>query len=79
MMARFKVKANFKWSDPMIEFKIDAMSCGHCVKSITETVQTLDPKATLTTDLESKKVSINSQLDSAVLKAALTEAGYPPV
>ena len=79
MMARFIVKIHFKWSNPMIEFKIDAMSCGHCVKSITQTVQTLDPQATVATDLESKKVSIDSQLDTASLKAALTEAGYPPV
>jgi copper chaperone len=62
----------------MIEFKIDTMSCGHCVKSITQTVQALDPKATVTTDLVSKQVSIDSQLDSDRLKAALVEAGYPP-
>ena len=63
----------------MIEFKIDAMSCGHCVGSITKTVQALDPEATLTTDLISKQVSINSALAPEVFKAALTEAGYPPV
>ena len=29
----------------MLEFNIQAMSCGHCVKAITEAVHEVDPQA----------------------------------
>ena len=35
----------------MITFQIPAMSCGHCVRSITEAVQATDPAAQVQADL----------------------------
>ena len=29
----------------MLSFQVEGMSCGHCVKSVTSTVQKLDPAA----------------------------------
>jgi copper chaperone len=62
----------------MIEFKLPDMSCGHCVGTVTKTVQQLDPQARVEIDLPSQQVRIESNQDRAALAAALDEAGYPP-
>ena len=62
----------------MIEFDVQAMSCGHCVTAVTQTIQQVDPQAKVEVDLETKKVKIESSEDRARLAAALAEAGYPP-
>ena len=62
----------------MIEFEVQALSCGHCVRAVTEAVQEVDPGARVDVDLERKKVSVQSAADRAALARALTEAGYPP-
>ena len=62
----------------MPTFNVPDMSCGHCVKAITEAVHVLDADAKVETDLESKNVSIDSQASAAALVEALTQAGYPP-
>lgn len=60
-----------------MEFDIPAMSCGHCVKAITEALQQLDPSAKLSVDLPAKKVTLDTTQHRATVAAALTEAGYP--
>jgi copper chaperone len=62
----------------MIEFKVPAISCGHCVRTVSEAVQEIDPQAKVEVDVDTKKVSVDSNADRARLVAALTEAGYPP-
>lgn len=62
----------------MIEFKVDAMSCGHCVGAVTETVKAVDPQARVEVDLPSKTVKVESSQGRARIAEALTEAGYPP-
>jgi len=60
-----------------LELTLPDMTCGHCVKSVTATVQQLDPAATLQFDLPQHKVSIQSSQDAERIKAALAEEGYP--
>ena len=60
-----------------MEFDIPAISCGHCVKAVTEAVQSLDPAAKVSVDLASKKVRVETSQDRTALVTALTEAGYP--
>ena len=62
----------------MIEFEVPAVSCGHCVRAVTEAVQEVDPGAKVGVDLDRKKVSVESSADRAALARALSEAGYPP-
>lgn len=62
----------------MLQLTIPSMSCGHCVKSITETVQQLDANASVTADTTSKLVSVNASVTDAAIILALTEAGFPP-
>jgi len=62
----------------LIEFNIEAMSCNHCVKAVTEAVKAVDPQATVEVDLATKRVRVESQAPSSKLAAALDEAGYAP-
>jgi copper chaperone len=62
----------------MLELKISAMSCGHCVRAVTEAVQAVDPQATVQVDLPSKTARIESSADRQALLASLAEAGYSP-
>ena len=62
----------------MIEFKLPTMTCGHCVRAVTETVQRVDAAATLQVDLPTHQVRIESQQPAERFAAALTEEGYAP-
>ena len=62
----------------MIELTLPTMTCGHCVRSVTETVQRVDAAAKLQIDLPSHKVQIESQQPAAAFAAALAEEGYAP-
>lgn len=62
----------------MIEFTLPTMTCGHCVRSVTNTVQRIDPAATLEIDLPSHQVRIGSAQPATVFAAALAEEGYLP-
>lgn len=62
----------------MIEFQIPNMSCGHCVRAITEAVQAVDPAARVVADVPQHQVQVESTALRAALVASLTEAGYTP-
>ena len=57
-------------------FKVDDMSCSHCVATIEKTVSALDPGAVVTSDLQTKIVDVTSSADPAAIQAALGDAGY---
>jgi copper chaperone len=63
----------------MIQFSIPDMSCGHCVKAVTEAVQSVDAQAKVQVDLGTKQVKVESQAAREQLVQALVEAGYPTV
>lgn len=62
----------------MIEFTLPTMTCGHCVKTVTRTVQQVDPTATVEIDLASKRLQIDSAKSAQAFGAALAEEGYAP-
>ena len=62
----------------MIELTVPSMTCGHCVRSVTETVQRVDATATVQIDLPTHRVSIESAQPAASFAAALTLEGYAP-
>lgn len=61
----------------MIELTLPDMTCGHCVKAVTQTVQRLDASATVQVDLPTHQVKIGTTLPADAVKAALAEEGYP--
>ena len=60
----------------MISFQVKGMTCGHCVKAVTEAVRSVDPAATVAVTLAQSRVDIDSAADVARLRAAIVEAGY---
>ncbi len=62
----------------MQEFQIPNMSCGHCVRAITEAVQALDPAAKVQTDVTKRQVQVDSTVPREALVQQLSNAGYAP-
>ena len=54
------------------------MTCGHCVRTVTETVQAVDANARLEIDLPAQRVRIESLLERQAFERALIEEGYAP-
>ena len=56
---------------------IEGMSCGSCVKHVTEALNTVEGVTKVDVDLQAARVRVSGQSDSQVLIASLTDAGYP--
>jgi len=52
------------------------MSCGHCVRAITQAIQALDPQAQVQVSLSEASVTVESSLGEAAVAAVIQEAGY---
>jgi copper chaperone len=61
----------------MIELTLPDMTCGHCVKTVTQTVQKLDASAKVEADLATHQVKIATSQPAEAVKAALADEGYP--
>lgn len=59
-----------------IQWKVSGMSCGHCVRAITQAIQALDPQAQVQVSLSEASVTVESSLTQAAIAAAIEEAGY---
>jgi copper chaperone len=57
-------------------FNVEGMSCGHCVKAITQALQAKDPAASVRIDLAAKEVGVESALTADQVIAAISEEGY---
>ncbi|QAY90036.1 heavy-metal-associated domain-containing protein [Pseudomonas sp. ACM7] len=57
-------------------FNVQGMSCGHCVKAITQALQAKDPAASVRIDLAAKEVGVDSALTADQVIAVITEEGY---
>lgn len=62
----------------MIEMTLPTMTCAHCMRTVTETAQRVDPQAKVEIDLPSHRVRIQSAADAEAFTTALTEEGYAP-
>lgn len=60
-------------------FKVEGMSCQHCVAAITRAVQALDQSAEVKVDLSAGLVRVNSRLSANTVLRVLAEEGYPAV
>lgn len=57
-------------------FNVQGMTCGHCVKAVTQAVQALDAQAKVDVDLAGKKVNVQSTLTAEQVLAVIREEGY---
>lgn len=63
----------------MLELEITDMTCGHCVASITKTIENVDSTASLEFDLPTHRVKIGHVTDTAAIEQAIRDAGFNPV
>lgn len=61
----------------MYELNVLKMSCGGCVRSVTQAVQALDSAARVEVDLAGKKVRVATEMGLDAIKSAIINAGYP--
>ncbi|AUL47114.1 heavy metal transport protein [Bordetella trematum] len=59
-------------------FIVNDMTCGHCVKAITNAVQAVLPGASVEVDLARHEVKVEPGEPRAAIEAAIRDAGYDP-
>jgi len=52
------------------------MTCGHCVRAVTQAVQNQDPAANVKVDLAAKEVGVESRLSAEQVIEAINDEGY---
>jgi copper chaperone len=57
-------------------FKVQGMSCGHCIRAITQAVQARDQAADVQVDLAAGEVRVASRLAEEQVLEAIREEGY---
>jgi copper chaperone len=60
----------------MSEFMVGGMSCQHCVKAVTQAVQSRYPQARVDVDLATGKVAVQGASDAAEVVRLIEEEGY---
>lgn len=63
----------------MINFRVEDMTCNHCVMTVTKAVKALDGAAQVEIDLPAHSVKVASARPAAEVEAAIREAGFTPV
>jgi copper ion binding protein len=63
------------------EFRVPSMSCQHCVNAITSEVQSVDGVQNVKIDLNTKRVSVQTdeRVPAEAVLEAIKEAGYDDV
>ena len=57
-------------------FNVQGLTCGHCVRAVTQAVQGQDPAASVKVDLAAKKVEVESRLPAEQIISLIGEEGY---
>lgn len=57
-------------------FKVQGMSCGHCVKAVTQAISAVDAKARVTVELSTGEVQVQSEQPRERLAQAIEQEGY---
>ncbi len=59
-----------------LQFDVPGIHCDGCVKSITKAIKRVDPEASVSVDIESKRVIIGSTAQAHEIAEAIEAAGY---
>ena len=57
-------------------FRVQGMTCGHCVRAVTQAIIGDDPAADVNVDLSSGRVQVNSALSAERIIELIAEEGY---
>jgi len=59
-----------------LQLKVPNLACSACVTTITNAITAIDPTAKVKADSKTKLVKIDTQQSEAVVKEAISLAGY---
>ena len=62
----------------MLELTLPTMTCGHCVRVVTQAIKSADPLAVVEIDLASHRVHVQTSQTRETIVSAVGEAGYAP-
>lgn len=62
----------------MKTLNLPGMTCGGCARGVTAAIKELDPSAIVTTDVEARRVTVETTASDADLHKAVMGAGYTP-
>ncbi|MBA1230479.1 heavy-metal-associated domain-containing protein [Pseudomonas viridiflava] len=57
-------------------FNVQGMTCGHCVRAVTQAIKNEDPTADVQIELASKEVKVQSALSAEHIVRLIGEEGY---
>ena len=57
-------------------FSVEGMTCGHCVRAVTQAVQAKDPTASVNVNLAAEEVGVESRLSPDEVISLISEEGY---
>lgn len=60
----------------MDTYKVSGMTCGHCAKAVTRSVEALPSVERALVDLDRGELTVEGQADEPAIRQAVTEAGY---
>lgn len=60
-----------------MQLHIENMTCGGCARSVTKTIQSVDPAAVVEADPSARSVVVTTASPRSAIEAALATAGYP--
>jgi copper chaperone len=59
-----------------ITLQVEGMSCGHCIRAVTNAIQAMDQSAKVDVDLAAKRVVAQTSLPRADVVRAVEEEGF---
>ena len=69
------LERNVEMAEP-ITLQVEGMSCGHCIRAVTNAIQGLDQAAKVNVDLAAKRVVAQTSLPRADVVRAVEEEGF---
>ena len=57
-------------------FNVQGMTCGHCVRAVTDAIKGEDPAAEVQIDLAKGEVAVQSQMAADQIIGLIVEEGY---
>lgn len=60
----------------MTNFSVPGMSCAHCTAAVEKAIKAIDPTATVSCELPTRTVSVESILSDRAVSEAIRGAGY---
>ncbi len=59
-----------------MEVKVSGMTCGGCVKSVTNAILKVDPNAKIEVSLEKQLISLQTSATTNVISSTIENAGF---